>query len=92
MSAAAEVGKLRLGQGPDVRAVEPQLPSARAGQRAERSGKVDLPEPDRPTIDTSSPIGNSRLAPRTAWYPGAAPYLLVSDFADRITSAHFRLN
>src|SRR5712671_6434000 len=53
---------------------------------------VDLPEPDRPTIDTNSPAFSSRLAPRTASYPGAAPYRLVNDCADKITSAPFGVN
>src|SRR6266851_614067 len=48
--------------------------------------RVDLPEPDRPTIETNSPARNSRLAPRTASYPGAPPYRLVSDCADRVTA------
>src|SRR5260370_15336146 len=54
--------------------------------------RVDLPEPDRPTIETNSPTRNSRLAPRTASYPGAPPYRLVSDCADRVTSPPFCVN
>jgi len=37
--AAAEIGQLRLGQTPDVRPIEPQFPSAGAGQRAEHREK-----------------------------------------------------
>src|SRR5712691_2691604 len=54
--------------------------------------RVDLPEPDRPTIETNSPAASSRLAPRTASWPGAVPYRLVSDCADRATSTPLRLD
>src|SRR6266851_5880935 len=54
------------------------------------ASRVDLPEPERPTIDTNSPARSSRLAPRTAACPG--PYRLLSDCAERVTSSPFRLD
>src|SRR4249920_1237796 len=53
---------------------------------------VDLPEPDRPTIDTNSPRRSSRLACRTASYPGPLPYRLVSAWACSVTSPAFHLD
>src|SRR4051812_48806924 len=68
------------------------LPSVGGVSAPSIANRVDLPEPERPTIETNSLARNSRQAPRTASYPGAAPYLLVSNCADRITAARFCLN
>ena len=45
---------------------------------------VDLPEPERPTIEMKSPRPTSRLASRTAAQAEAAPYRLLSDCADSV--------
>src|SRR5260370_19241045 len=66
------------------------LPSVGFVRAPSKASKVDLPEPERPTIETNSPVRNSRLPSRTASYAGPAPYRLVTDCADRITSLGFQ--
>src|SRR5262249_6476881 len=53
---------------------------------------VDLPDPERPTIETNSPSCRSRLAPCTASCRRSVPYRLVSDWADRSTLSPFRVD
>jgi len=43
------------------------LPSLGSAKAPSIASSVDLPEPERPTIETNSPAASSRLAPRTAW-------------------------
>src|SRR5215469_1166124 len=68
------------------------LPAVGGVKAPSMAKRVDLPDPERPTIDTNSPSCNVRLESRTASYSGAAPYRLVSECAKRVISTHFCLN
>ena len=64
-------GQLPVGQGGHVEAGDPHRPAVGRSRVPIRCSSVDLPDPDGPTIATSSPCATVKLTPRSATTGGS---------------------